>query len=994
MCRKIKGLRIIEVIRMGGARPGKQTSGRKNVKQAFEYEYIFLFLTCALIFFPLFFRGLFFARELRVVHIITFSLLTLWFIFRYRDRDCRLLQYRYEYFLLGLVAVYFMTVPFAACREDALAEGLKYANYMAVYILVRDLIDKDKRNTQVFLNTIIAGVSVVSFVGLMNYLGFMNNNGALAGTRIGSTIQYPNTLAAIIGAAVFMTASLMPDAGRKLKLLYIAVLNILFITFVLTFSRTMWLMLPFVMVIYFFTIPRERKLEGLALTLITALPSLAAAGLLTGHMGDKSFVSVLIILASILVSTVLGLASERLRPVALSNRVLGIIVAVIILVSVAAGAAVLNITEPIELSHLDMEDGYISAAKHIYSIEGEGDYVLKLDVKTDRVESKPWLGRVSVYSVDRGYKSTPLKHYYIREPLDGALEVPFSSGPGTYYITVAFYNYYKDTSFTVRDAKLADMSSGRVLEDIKLGYRYLPDALSARIESINIKSNSMQARITFFRDAFSLIRDNFVLGLGGRGWKAAYMAYRSSEYWTTETHSYPVQVWIETGTIGFLTAVGCLAAFAATALRRWKGMGGEKDRIRFAGVVFFMAAILLHSLVDFDLTMGSVSILLWASIALSSGWFEGKELKKRQPRYVKGLSAGCALVLLAVSISITAAAGLNYKTALAVGGNDMTGAEKYIRRAIRLDPFHTDYRTNLARIITAREDLEVREQYRQAGEQLEKALANDRFNHMLYGEMALHQYRYGVFDRAVQYLDRAIDVNPAVSEMYSQKMDFLLNVSRYYFDKKDRDKAVGFLGEIKKVEKQIAENNKKLARPVEVGPELMEQIYKTNFILEHIDDRHAFDYAGSVAMYDTFDFDSDGDRMPDLWQIPYQDDKAITGSLAEENGARALRLSSDNAAFYIQRLHLSLQPSARYMVMVEAKGQAGDGRMTVLVGSSSGKGQQFREGNIELDKEYTVYQDAFETSDDIQPGNQYIRLYFSDRGKEIAVRKVAVIRIK
>ncbi len=968
----------------------RNTGGNKHLKTGF----LFLFITCGLIFFPPFFRGLYFEREFNIVHIISFALILFWIVLRYRDKSYTLIRFKYEYFLFALVAVYFITIPFAASARGALEEALKYANYLAVYILVRDLIDNNSRNTEIFLNTIIAGVSAVSLVGLMNYLGFMSNNGALVGNRISSTIQYPNTLAVVIGAAIFITISMMMASGRKLKLVYTAALNILLITFVLTFSRTMWLMLPFLMIIYFFAVPREKKLEGLALTLISAVFSLAAAGLLTGYMGEGSFASVLIVLASMLASVGLGLAYERLKPVALSNRTFGILIAAVILVSGVVGTAVLNITEPLELSHKNMEDGYINLSKNIYSIEGEGHYKLELDVKTHQLEDKPWLGRVSVYSIDRGQKSTPLKHYYIREQMDGIIDVPFSTLPDTYYIRVAFYNYYKDTGFAVRDAKLTGMPSGRVLEDIKLGYKYLPDALSARIDSINIKNNSMQARISFFRDAFSIIRDNFILGLGGKGWNAAYRVYRTSEYWTREAHSYPIQLWVETGTIGFLAAVGFLIAFAAAAFKRRKEIADGKDGMRFTGVIFSILAILLHSLIDFDLTLGSVSILLWSCIALSSGWSGVEELKAGQPGFLKGLSAGLALVLLAASISLTSAARLNYKAAIAVNSNDMAGAESSVRTAVRLDPLNTDYRTNLARLVAVRGDLQAGEQYRQAGEQLEKAIANDSFNYALYGEMAMHQYRYGRFDKAVEYIDRAIDVNPAVPGMYSQKMDLLLNISRHYMGSNDRDNAEVFLEEANNVKEQITYNNEKLARPVEVDAELMHRVYRVNFILDNINDKNVFDQAGSVAMYETFDFDSGRDGLPDLWQIPYQDDKVVRGGIVKDAQGEVFEVVSDSSGFYIQRLDLSLQPSSRYLIALEGRSKSGNGKMTAIVLSSSGKSEQFRENSITMGSDYTLYQNTFETTDDIEPNNQYIRLYFSDKEGEVVLRRAILIRLE
>ena len=41
--------------------------------------------------------------------------------------------------------MYFFAIPFAASKRLALLEALKYLNYLAVYILVRDQVLKDKK---------------------------------------------------------------------------------------------------------------------------------------------------------------------------------------------------------------------------------------------------------------------------------------------------------------------------------------------------------------------------------------------------------------------------------------------------------------------------------------------------------------------------------------------------------------------------------------------------------------------------------------------------------------------------------------------------------------------------------------------------------------------------------------------------------------------------------------------------------------------------------
>ena len=117
-------------------------------QQKISIRYLFMISTCVLLFFPAFFRGLFFERELRVVHIATFILILIWALTNYQDKNLPVVRYKYEYFLFAAVAMYIITVPFAASRRLALLEALKYVNYLAVYILVRDLVVRTRTPTR------------------------------------------------------------------------------------------------------------------------------------------------------------------------------------------------------------------------------------------------------------------------------------------------------------------------------------------------------------------------------------------------------------------------------------------------------------------------------------------------------------------------------------------------------------------------------------------------------------------------------------------------------------------------------------------------------------------------------------------------------------------------------------------------------------------------------------------------------------------------------
>jgi O-antigen ligase len=51
------------------------------------------------------------------------------------------------------------------------------------------------------------------------------------------------------------------------------------------------------------------------------------------------------------------------------------------------------------------------------------------------------------------------------------------------------------------------------------------------------------------RCAVEIVKDHPIIGAGAGGWEALYRQYQNYSYWTTETHSHFLQVWVETGTL-------------------------------------------------------------------------------------------------------------------------------------------------------------------------------------------------------------------------------------------------------------------------------------------------------------------------------------------------------------------------------------------------------------------------------------------------------------
>ncbi|MDH7478904.1 MAG: O-antigen ligase family protein, partial [Syntrophomonadaceae bacterium] len=156
-----------------------------------------------LLFFPPFFRGLFFPPEQQKA--LMLASIALWFIFlwKYSKRDYRLLSQPMDYFLLALPAVYLLAAFNAANYGLAVNEVVKNTLYFLVYFIVLQLVQEDSDLSKL-LHTIYLAALGVSLAGLMTATGIVNIKDGFLWERIYSSFQYPNALASYLALAVFL----------------------------------------------------------------------------------------------------------------------------------------------------------------------------------------------------------------------------------------------------------------------------------------------------------------------------------------------------------------------------------------------------------------------------------------------------------------------------------------------------------------------------------------------------------------------------------------------------------------------------------------------------------------------------------------------------------------------------------------------------------------------------------------------------------------------
>lgn len=216
-----------------------------------------------LLFYPPFFRGLFFPVEQRWTLILaTLTFVSTW-LWKFSRQEVSFLKSPLDYAALALVGVYVLSSLQPASRSLALAEVSKVTLYFLVFWLIVQL-NRNQLTTAWILHSLYAAGIGVSLAGLLTATGIVYIKDGFVGGRIYSTLQYPNALAAYLMGISFLGFYLWSKAGNLPRLAYAAGNYLILMVFIGTGSRGAYLVYPLTLALYFLLTPKGFRLGFLA----------------------------------------------------------------------------------------------------------------------------------------------------------------------------------------------------------------------------------------------------------------------------------------------------------------------------------------------------------------------------------------------------------------------------------------------------------------------------------------------------------------------------------------------------------------------------------------------------------------------------------------------------------------------------------------------------------------------------------------------------------
>lgn len=968
-----------------------------------------VFLLAALsviIFYPPYLQGLFFEKHVLPTAIFVFSVFILFCIYQWLKKDKIVLKTPMDYAAVGFIIVYVLSIFVAVHTRSAIIELLKYCMYFAVFYMVSEFSDSLKTKFLV-LWTIVLSAAGVSIIGLDsaiggNLVGMLNKVfntfgvqgdmffGLFVWNRINSTLQYANAMASY-AMAVFFVAVGLQLASNKLwtKLASGVLAYILFLTFMLTQSRGAQILLPIVFIFYLLISPKGKRIITAVHVLLLAIPAAIVSFLVTPYLSEAAFSgkALGVMIAGLILSAVLSMAVKYISDILQKINWKGYVaVAVVVLVVLSVGVSyMMRADVPLELSHQSGEaNGSKQVSRDVALTPGK-EYLLTYEAKTDMQEEKPYIYSVRITSKNRQNilfgGSTSVEYQTFKDITDnGQASVKFVIPDDSNLVSITFLNYYTGTQVTLDNAKIVDPNSGDTVEKVLLKNKYNLETVITRLNNIRYDRNGL-TRLVYYLDGFKIFKDQWLLGGGGGAWEYLYRQYQSFNYPSTQAHNYPLQLGIETGIFGILILlllVVSLLYVYKLYYKKHNAMSNSKDidvqdgmpnRLLIASVAASIAALFMHSIIDFDFSEAAILLLFWQLIAIFSGEVKrtmtfaemvpfNRKKAATANKYARldrnGTNTGTAVcIVLTVVVLIFASkflkASMHAQNGFdALQENKIEEAINSMNKAIDTDKHNEQYvmgytpvtsrpdiKTGLADLLLMKNtSLQTREQSGEQITQTELSLFQKQFgglnthiqrieskaknNLTLTSNLANFYFNLGQADKGLEYLNKGTSLFPLEPSIWHSKVSINYQIMKQYFNNEEYPIAEKYLLNALGVVEEASTANQRNMNPFVLNQETIGLLQTMQYMKDNWDDIGALMDVNEIVHYTIPYMDVNGDGVPDQWK---SSDTDLVGMRIVDGG---IRIDTDGGGYIYTQNPLKLEMGERYSVEVKVDGSVGD----------------------------------------------------------------------
>lgn len=310
--------------------------------------------------------------------------------------------------------------------------------------------------------------------------------------------------------------------------------------------------------------------------------------------------------------------------------------------------------------------------KILYSVNPNQEYKFCFEVETNGTSKEEDIFEIKVTEKNQYFdtiETTKIEFGTYK----GKKEIQITTKEQTAVIYLNLSQKEETSNFTVKEASLNG-------EELILKYKILPTSMVQKIEGISIKNKSFWERAIFIKDGIIAIKDNWLLGQGGKAWKTIQQKVQSYNYYAKEMHSFPLKIFLENGIVGFLAYIGLAVYMLKKFIKE-----GKKEEVDIYTISIILALLVIagHSLFDFDMSFFYVAFIVSTIIALISTK-EEKEIVENNIIYI-------AIILGSIFSIYYASIQMHYKNNVSMlKVNSVWTEERILKTYHQLAPYNQD----------------------------------------------------------------------------------------------------------------------------------------------------------------------------------------------------------------------------------------------------------------------------------------------------------------
>lgn len=328
--------------------------------------------------------------------------------------------------------------------------------------------------------------------------------------------------------------------------------------------------------------------------------------------------------------------------------------------------------------------------------------------------------------------------------------------------------------------------------------KLLPDNVRTRIENINFQQHSVLERGTFYKDAIKLVKDYPLFGAGGGAWASLYEKYQNNPYTSREAHNFFLQYLVEVGILGFIVFLLFIAFIFYVFIRNYIKQSDETRPQRFIFYIL-VVSLLIHSMIDFDLSYVYLGFLLFLSLGIMISGDSipvSAKLSITNSRYrwvYPSIVTILSIIFFFNSTQLLSASGMYLQSrAAAESGQDFDDIMAVLDKAIEIQDVNPHYNAlKLDILMQVYSQTSDDAYYSEAQKLVERITAKEPHNRQLIERHIAIYTAKGQTDKALEIVNREISNFPWDITLYENKIRMnveLGNKARLENDSEQRDR--------------------------------------------------------------------------------------------------------------------------------------------------------------------------------------------------------------